>query len=329
MSESKIHLALTLGDPAGIGPEVIVKALSDPAVRNLARFTIVGTAGPLRAAALAAGLTPMWSSDVSAPVRLVEIGLPGPFEASANLFAGEASFAYCTEALRRAKLPARDLERVDGVVTGPINKEAWHLAGHRYPGHTELFAEAFGVTDFGMFFEAPKLRVILATVHVPLAQVPTILTKERILRSIRLGAKACQSLGISAPRIAVCGVNPHAGEHGVLGTEDDAVIAPAIHAAQQEGLDARGPFPGDTVFLAAMNGAFDLVVAMYHDQGLIPVKLLSRDHAVNVTVGLPIVRTSPDHGTAFDIAGQNKADPGSMIAAIRTAARLAAPTTLT
>jgi 4-hydroxythreonine-4-phosphate dehydrogenase len=323
MSESKVHLAVTLGDPGGIGPEVIVKALSDQAVRSLARFTILGTAGPLRAAAHAARITPMWSSDANAPVRLVEIGLPGPFEASANLFAGEASFTYCTEALRRAKLPARDPERVDGVVTGPINKEAWHLAGHRYPGHTELFAEAFGVTDFGMFFEAPTLRVILATVHVPLAQVPTLLTKERILRSIRLGAKACQSLGISAPRIAVCGVNPHAGEHGVLGTEDDAVIAPAIHAAQQQGLDARGPYPGDTVFLAAMNGAFDLVVAMYHDQGLIPVKLLSRDHAVNVTVGLPIVRTSPDHGTAFDIVGQNRADAGSMIAAIRAAARLA------
>ena len=174
-----------------------------------------------------------------------------------------------------------------------------------------------------MMFVSPRLKVILATVHVPLRMVPGLLTRERVVRTIELGAAECARLGVGGPRVAVCGVNPHAGEAGLLGDDEGRVIGPAIEAAKKRGIDARGPFPGDTVFNAAVKGEFDLVVAMYHDQGLIRVKLLDRDRAVNVTVGLPVIRTSPDHGTAFDIAGRGIADAGSMKAAIRLAVRMA------
>jgi 4-phospho-D-threonate 3-dehydrogenase / 4-phospho-D-erythronate 3-dehydrogenase len=214
--------------------------------------------------------------------------------------------------------------RAAGVVTGPISKQAWQLAGHgEFPGHTELFAARFGVERFGMMFVSPRLRTILATTHIPLMAVGSALTVARVLETIELGFAACVEMGLERPRIAVCGLNPHAGEGGLLGAEDGEVIAPAIAAARESGIDARGPFPGDTIFNAAVQGVFDLVVAMYHDQGLIPIKLLERDRAVNVTVGLPVVRTSPDHGTAFDIAGQNRADPGSMKAALALAAQMA------
>lgn len=317
------HLAITLGDPGGIGPEVIVKALSLPELSKRARFTIIGLNAPLAAAAAAAGISPFWSTAPDAPIRLVEPVTSFTPLAKSTTSGGDASFQFCLEAIRRAKLHRSHPDFVHGVVTAPISKEAWHMAGHHYPGHTELFAQHFGITDFGMFFAAPMLKVILATVHIPLAQVPTTLSTARVLTTIRLGERACRDLGIASPRIAVCGLNPHAGENGLLGTEDDSIIAPAIRAAQQESIDARGPFPADTIFLAAMNGKYDLVVAMYHDQGLIPVKLLSRDTAVNVTVGLPTIRTSPDHGTAFDIAGTNLADPGSMLAAIELAITMA------
>src|SRR5690606_23359482 len=220
---------------------------------------------------------------------------------------GDVSFQMVEDAIAAAKRPVADPARVDAVVTGPISKAAWAAAGHAdFPGHTELFADRFGVSRYGMMFVTPRLRVILATAHIPLMAVGPALTAERVERAITLGTDACRRLGVDAPRIAVCGLNPHAGEGGLLGPEDDAVIAPAIAAAQRTGLDARGPFPADTIFIAAARGDWDLVVAMYHDQGLIPVKLLDRDRAVNVTIGLPIVRTSPDHGTAFDIAGQNR-----------------------
>ncbi len=317
------HLAITLGDPGGIGPEVIVKALAHPSLCQRARFTIIGLHTPLASAASAAGISPFWSAALDAPIRLVEPVTSFPPLPKSTTSGGDSSFQFCREAIRRAKLDRTHPEFVHGVVTGPISKEAWHMAGHRYPGHTELFAEQFGITDFGMFFAAPKLKVILATVHIPLARVSTTLTSARVLTTIRLGKRACHDLGIASPRIAVCGLNPHAGENGLLGTEDDSIIAPAIRAAKQESISASGPFPADTIFLAAMNGKYDLVVAMYHDQGLIPVKLLSRDTAVNVTVGLPTIRTSPDHGTAFDIAGKNLADPGSMLTAIELAITMA------
>jgi 4-hydroxythreonine-4-phosphate dehydrogenase len=214
--------------------------------------------------------------------------------------------------------------RADALVTAPISKEAWALAGHgEFPGHTEFLAARCGTKRVRMMFVTPSLNVMLVTSHVPLARVPALLTIERVLDTIELGHEACRTLGPANPRIAVCGVNPHAGESGLLGDEEARSIAPAIRAARERGIDATGPFPGDTLFRAALQGRYDLVVAMYHDQGIIPVKLLAFDRAVNLTAGLPIVRTSPDHGTAYDIAGKNLANPGSMHAAIDLAVRLA------
>lgn len=322
---------VTLGDPGGIGPEVIAKALADEDVRRRARWLVLGPAGVLLSAAERAGLSVRWQVDEVLPVRPGEVGIhsapyaSGEFPPVPNAAAGELSFKLVDDAIGMMRSGLADARGARAVVTGPISKEAWRLAGHgEFPGHTELFAERFGIRRFGMMFVSPRLRVILVTAHVPLAAVPGALSSARIEQVIDLGAQACRDMGIRMPRVAVCGLNPHAGEAGLLGSEDAEVIAPAIEASRKRGIDARGPFPGDTIFGAAVNGAFDLVVAMYHDQGLIPVKLLDRDRAVNMTVGLPVVRTSPDHGTAFDIAGQNKAHPGSMKAAMRLAAEVAA-----
>lgn len=213
--------------------------------------------------------------------------------------------------------------RVDAIVTAPINKAAFAAAGLPWKGHTDLLAHLCGVSEAVMMFWSEKLRVVLATVHVPLSQVPATLTTERLLSTIRTTASSLPQFGIASPRIAVCGLNPHAGEDGLLGGEEISTIRPAIKSARSEGLDVHGPFPADTLFVRAAQGEFDAVIACYHDQGLVPVKLLSFGHSVNVTLGLPIIRTSVDHGTAFDIARQGKADPGSMVEAILLAAKLA------
>ncbi|MBY0261396.1 MAG: 4-hydroxythreonine-4-phosphate dehydrogenase PdxA, partial [Phycisphaerales bacterium] len=214
------------------------------------------------------------------------------------------------------------------IVTAPISKTSWMLAGHtRHPGHTELLADRFDAPESGMLFVGPSMRVMLATIHVPLRDVPRGLTTALVLRAIRLAHQSCLDFGVKSPKIGVCGVNPHAGEGGILGTEDEAVITPAVAAARALGIGATGPHPADTIFSQAVlpprgPGALDAIVAMYHDQGLIPIKLLDKREAVNVTVGLPTIRTSPAHGTAFDIAGTGRADPASMHAAIRTALEL-------
>lgn len=325
-------LGVTMGDPYGIGPEVTVKALADPGVRGAARFVVFGADWALRRAAGAAGIAPFWSADPGAEVSLVEIGGAPPVSAPATpgptSAGGAASFACVEAAIGAALRPAGAPGRLSGVVTAPISKQAWAMAGHtRWPGHTELFAERMDAKHSAMLFVSPRLRVALVTVHIPLSRVAGALNAERVLEVIRLGAAACGRLGCAQgrerPRIAVCGVNPHAGEGGLLGDDEARTIAPAIERARAEGIDASGPHPGDTVFVAAARGDYDLVVAMYHDQGLIPVKLLGWEEAVNVTLGLPTVRTSPDHGTAYDIAGTNRANARSMIAAIRLAARWA------
>lgn len=333
-------LAVTMGDPGGIGPEVVVKALAEPALRRSARFRVLGPALALERAAERAGIEPYWwkidhASDLVDTTTVHEVvvldyGGEDVFPAQANRSAGELSFRLVEDAIALAKREPGDPLRVDGLVTGPINKQAWSMAGHgRFPGHTELLALRFGAKRSAMFFHAPPgenaphgLNVILATVHLPLMEIRNILTIGRVFDAIDLGHGACRALGVGRPRIAVAGLNPHAGEGGVLGDEETRLIEPAIRLAQDQGMDVRGPYPGDTVFNAAVRGQFDLVVAMYHDQGLIPLKLLARDTAVNMTVGLPIPRTSPDHGTAFDIAGRNQADPGSMRAACEMALRL-------
>lgn len=323
-----------MGDPQGIGPEVVVKALADPALRERADFVVFGLEAPMADAAAKASVAPFWGG-AKPGVTLVD----HPSHARASVApvgerrptaeGGEASFAFVEAAISAARLPKGDPRRVDAIVTAPISKQAWALAGHtRWPGHTELFAERLGARRTAMFFASPRLRVVLATMHLPLMRVGQALTTERILDVIELGAGAAARLGCgggrSAPRIAICGLNPHAGEGGLLGDEDAKIVAPAVEQARHRGIDALGPFPADTVFIAAERGDFDLVVAMYHDQGLIPVKLLGWDRAVNATIGLPLPRTSPDHGTAFDIGGMNRADAGSMRAAIDLAIRWSA-----
>ncbi|MBX3411024.1 MAG: 4-hydroxythreonine-4-phosphate dehydrogenase PdxA [Phycisphaeraceae bacterium] len=349
-------VCITLGDPGGIGPEVVLKALADPARRAGARFIILGPAAALECAAALAGIEPFWTtlpaglsgdeafwrSHGPAPLLMDSCGgrpreCAPVFPAAPARESGAMSYQCVIDAIHLARLPAGDPRRVDAIVTGPISKKAWALAGHgQFPGHTELLAHAFGAPSCAMFFHAPAmqdrpgLNVALVTVHIPLSRVAASLTTSAIAQTIELTARAVARLGVHAPRIAVCGLNPHAGEEGLLGSEEEAIIAPAVAQARAAGHSAHGPFPADTIFQRALSlpgvrPPFDAVVAMYHDQGLAPLKTLAWDRAVNMTLGLPTVRTSPDHGTAFDIAGTNTANPGSMAAAIDLAVRCAAP----
>ncbi len=327
-------IAVTLGDPGGIGPEVVIKALADARLRRQARFRLYGPLAALSAAARKGRIRPFWTVADDAQGLAAGRGVvmvhdypehTGRFAREPTAAGGAISLRCVEDAIAAARLPLGDLLRAHALVTGPISKQAWALAGEgRYPGHTELLAARCGCGRYAMMFLTPRLRVILATAHLPLMRVGAILTTARIVEVMELGVEACRRLGVRRPRVAVCGLNPHAGESGLLGTEDRDVIAPAIEAAVADGVRCSGPFPGDTIFNAALRGDYDLVVAMYHDQGLIPVKLLDRDAGVNVTVGLPIIRTSPDHGTAFDIAGRNRAEAGSMKTAIETAIRMVA-----
>jgi 4-phospho-D-threonate 3-dehydrogenase / 4-phospho-D-erythronate 3-dehydrogenase len=341
-------VAVSMGDPLGIGPEIIVKALADRAVRSLARFHVFGIESVLSAAAQRAGIEPYWWK-VRHDSHLVDTALVHEvvvrdypefdrFDDAAlthpdhSKLGGEASFRFVEDAITAAQLKKDDPLHAAAIVTAPISKTSWDLAGHsRFPGHTELLAARFHSKRTAMLFVGPMLRVILVTIHVPLAQVPGLLSIGRVHDAIELGNEACVRLGVSKPRVAVCGLNPHAGEGGRIGDEDQRVIEPAIKMAQSPphpphspGINVKGPFPADTIFLAAVKGEYDLVVAMYHDQGLIPVKLVDRERAVNVTVGLgTAIRTSPAHGTAFDIAGRNKASEASMRAAIELAVGMA------
>ena len=237
-----------------------------------------------------------------------------------RISADSAQAAY--DAIVQAVSDARG-GQVDAIATSPVNKAAFAAAGLSWRGHTDLLAHLCGVDDVAMLFWSERLRVVLATVHIPLAEVSAALTGDRLLAVIRLTARSLPRFGLATPRIAVAGLNPHAGENGVLGTEDRDVLAPAIALARADGVDVSGPFPADTIFVRAARGEFDVVIAAYHDQGLVPVKLLAFGRAVNVTLGLPIIRTSVDHGTAFDIARKGVADEGSLVEAILLAAKLA------
>jgi len=328
-------IAITMGDPMGIGPEVVAKALCDPAILRLGKFVVYGQNQPLVDAADRAGMRPFWfriakenmptTRGVAAEPVVLDYGHEDslPHAHAPSRAGGLLSKAFVEDAIADALRPVGDARRVDAVVTGPISKESWSMAGFKWPGHTELFAARCKATRHTMLFESPRLRVALATAHVPLMDIRNMLTIGRVFDPIDLGYNYCRQLGIEKPKIAVCGLNPHAGEHGLFGDEEERVIAPAIEIARRNGIDVRGPFPGDTIFIDAAAGKWDLVVAMYHDQGLIPVKLLGFDRAVNVTIGLSMVRTSPDHGTAFDIASKNTASPNSLKAAIELAVKLA------
>ena len=328
-------IAITMGDPMGIGPEVVAKALCDPAIMRLGKFVVYGQNQPLVDAAECAGMRPFWfriakenmptTRGVAAEPVVLDYGHEDSLSntRAPSRAGGLLSKAFVEDAIADALRPVGDPRRVDAVVTAPIAKESWSMAGFKWPGHTELFAARCKATRHTMLFESPRLRVALATAHVPLMDIRNMLTIGRVFDPIDLGYTYCRQLGIEKPKIAVCGLNPHAGEHGLFGDEEERVIAPAIEIARRNGIDVRGPFPGDTIFIDAAAGKWDLVVAMYHDQGLIPVKLLGFDRAVNVTIGLSMVRTSPDHGTAFDIASKNTASPNSMKAAIELAVKLA------
>lgn len=329
-------VGISMGDPLGIGPEVVVKALADPALRASARFVVYGDNELMLAAAEVARIHPTWfragvehvraGSALLGDFTVIDYGIASALGAARepSKAGGVASKAFVEDAIADAMRAPGDPGRLDAVVTAPISKESWSLAGFRWPGHTELLAARTKARRQAMAFVSPRLKVALATTHVPLMEIRNLLTIGRVHEPIALGHELCRQLGIESPRIAVCGLNPHAGENGLFGDEEIRVIRPAIDMARATGIDARGPFPGDTIFIDAASGAWDLVVAMYHDQGLIPVKLLGWDRAVNVTLGLPIVRTSPDHGTAFGIAGRGQASEGSMRCAIELAVRLSA-----
>ena len=284
------RVGITTGDPAGIGPEVAAKAAADPSVR-----------------------------EVCEPV-LYEPLVAGGFKPGVvSAVAGRASYQAVARAVRDALAG-----RIDGLATAPVNKGAWARAGLRWRGHTELLAELTGAGEVRMMFHAERLSVVLATVHVPLAHVPAVLTPERLETTIRLAHAELPRFGAARPALALAGLNPHAGEDGLIGGEEREVFAPVLERCRADGIDVAGPVPADSVFRRAAGGEFDAVIACYHDQGLVPVKLIAFGRAVNVTLGLPIVRTSVDHGTGFDIAGRGVADPSGMIAAVRLAARLAA-----
>jgi 4-hydroxythreonine-4-phosphate dehydrogenase len=285
----KPRVAITSGDPAGIGPEVAARAAADARVLDACEPVVYG---PPNGAAFVPGVL--------------------------NGVAGRAAYDVIVRAVEDAQRGV-----VQAIATAPVNKEAFRLAGLPWSGHTDLLAHLTGAPHVAMLFYSEGLRVVLATVHIPLAEVPRALTASSLEATIALTARELPRFGFERPRIAVAGLNPHAGEHGLFGSEEDTAIRPAIEACRARGIDVAGPFPGDTVFVRARRGDFDVVVACYHDQGLIPVKLVAFGRAVNVTLGLPIVRTSVDHGTAFDIAGKGLADPESMIAAVLLAARLA------
>jgi 4-hydroxythreonine-4-phosphate dehydrogenase len=285
----KPRVAITSGDPSGIGPEVAAKAAVDARVLDVCEPVLYEPPGN-------AGFT------------------PGLLSAEA----GRAAYDLIVRAVEDASNGV-----VQAIATAPVNKEAFRLAGLPWSGHTDLLAHLTGSENVAMMFYSEALRVVLATVHIALSEVPRALTREVMEATIALTARELPRFGIAHPRIAVAGLNPHAGEHGLFGCEEERCIAPAIEGCRAGGIDVSGPFPGDTVFVRARKGDFDVVIACYHDQGLIPVKLVAFGQAVNVTLGLPIVRTSVDHGTAFDIAGKGVADPESMIAAVLLAAKLA------
>ncbi len=323
-----------MGDPLGIGPEVVVKALADARIRQSANFVIYGDNECLLAAAELAGVHPTWFRVPSKSVgeelpmfgdmTVIDYAIAAelPSKRGPSREGGLASKMFVEDAITDAMRPREHRRHLDAIVTAPIAKESWHRAAYRWPGHTELLASRTKAKRQAMAFVSPRLRVALATAHVALMDIRDVLTIGRVHEPIALGHELCQQLGILKPRIAVCGLNPHASENGLFGDEEQRIIKPAIDAAQHAGIDAQGPFPADTIFIDAAAGKWDLVVAMYHDQGLIPVKLLGWDKAVNVTLGLPIVRTSPDHGTAFNIAGKNQASESSMRAAIELAISL-------
>ncbi len=323
-------VAITMGDPAGIGPEIVIKALSLAEISRICRPVVIGDSSVLKNAMSFAKSSPIAIKSIK---RIDEgdfnVGILNVLDmdnvnvnklkiGKISSEAGKAAIKYVERAIDLALN-----KKVDAIATGPINKEAIHKAGYKFDGHTELLAKRTGATNTAMMFLSDSIRVMLATTHMPLSQVPKSLDKKKILNIIKLADKELTEILNKKPRIGVAGLNPHAGENGIFGNEEQKIISPAVDEAKKLGINVKGPISADAIFYLANLNMFDIVIAMYHDQGLIPLKLLSFNKSVNVTVGLPIIRTSVDHGTGFDIAGKGWANPNSMIQAIRVATLLA------
>ncbi len=324
-------LGLTMGDPAGVGPEVIVRALAEQEVYDICRPLVLGDAGAIRQAlhtlrldlavqTLASGEAPEGNAGVIEVLPLSELQPEDLIPGRPTAEGGAASGRYIETAARMAMNG-----RLQGMVTAPISKENLNRGGYRYQGHTQMLAHLADGAEVVMMLAGPKLRVVLATIHIPLKDVPETLTSDQIVDTARITNRCLKKyFGLAEPRLAAAALNPHGGEGGMFGREDEEIIMPAVSEARSLGMDIKGPYPADTVFYRAVQGEFDVVVCMYHDQGLIPLKLLHFRDGVNVTLGLPFIRTSVDHGTAFDIAGQGLADHTSMVCAVRMAAEMAA-----
>lgn len=319
-----------MGDPSGIGSEICAKALTSKETAAGAKGIVIGSIKALRRGLEIAGIDGIEINSIkkiseakftSGIIDCIDVGhldfnklKIGQVSAAA----GKASMEYLEKAVELAKK-----KEIAAIVTAPINKEAIHKAGYKFQGHTEFLAARTKSKNYGMMFVSDRLWVMLATIHIPLHQVSKKITKKRILKLIHLANDTLIRVRGKKPKIAVAGLNPHAGETGIFGKEEQRIIQPAVEAAKKEGIKVFGPFSPDSIFNLASNGMFDLVIAMYHDQGLIPLKLLAFNDAVNVTVGLPIIRTSVDHGTGFDIAGKGWANPQSLIKAIKVAVHFA------
>lgn len=320
-------IGITMGDPAGIGAEVVVKALADPEVRNGGKFVIFGLNEMITYAADLAEIDAFWWRDQHENIRRYGHRVVVLDYDEYNILANSRHAPSKEGGIisQHFILDACDALRsglIDALVTGPISKVSWQQAGIKHPGHTELLAKQFKTKRFTMMFAAGQLRVALASIHLPLMDLRNCFTIGCVFQPIDLLHQALIDLfGVNAPKIGVAGLNPHASDSGRFGDEEARIIRPALTMAREAGIDVEGPLPADTLFLKAMRGGYDGVVAMYHDQGLIPIKLLAFDSAVNITLGLPVIRTSVGHGTAFDIVGKNKASAGSMKQAISLACR--------
>ena len=325
MSDEKALLAITMGDAAGSGPEIITKSLADPTVRAVCRPVVVGDAATMREALRITGVPgevrvvgriaeALFSEDVIEVIDLQNIQLDRLTRGQVNPMAGKAAFEYIKLATRLAL----DGE-CDAIVTSAINKEALNLAGYHYDGHTQLLAELCQAADVAMMLASDKLRISHVTTHVSLEKAIKLVRPERIMTVIRLTDAAVRQMGIPEPRIAVAGLNPHSGEGGLFGDEETKYILPAIEKARRQGINITGPLPPDSVFFRTLQGQFDAAIAQYHDQGHIAIKMLGITEAVNITLGLPIIRTSVDHGTNFGKAGKGTADPTSLTLAIKLA----------
>jgi 4-hydroxythreonine-4-phosphate dehydrogenase len=322
-------IGITMGDPAGVGPEIIVKSFGHAELRDWCRPLVIGDASRLREAARIVGssLPVKVVADLAAAkfapgaIDCIDLGglpanLPWGKLAAA---AGDAAYRYIARAVELAQTGA-----IDAICTAPLNKEALHAGGHKFPGHTELLASLTGTPEVSMMLSTPKLKVIHVTTHIGLIDAIARIEPGLVERTIARGQETLVRAGLPRPRIGVCAINPHAGENGLFGRGEEAEkIEPAVRACQARGWNVQGPLPADTLFFRAARGDFDLVVAMYHDQGHGPVKVLGIEEGVNITIGLPVIRTSVDHGTAFDIAGTGRADERSLLAALRQAAELA------